>query len=122
VKRFLKTSAVLSISVLYCFIISLYSGNTLNSSAFSKSTGTEFSASEVSSNLFCHTEQTESVTSVYNQVSRTSLKNAFNQFSACSGAAAKLLFKSYLPYFYISKNIVVRFNKTDIIFPFQYFW
>lgn len=122
VKRLLKISAVLSISILYGLLLSLHSGVDYHSNATSKSADLVISASVDSSNLFCHTEQTESLGSVYNSVSRTSLKNSFNQFSACPVAAGKLLFNKYLPYIYSSKELVVWFKPTDIIFPFHYFW
>ena len=120
--RFLKISAVLSISVLYCFFLSIHSGTVYYSNATSKSAGLIISPSVDSSSLFCHTEQTESLGSASNPVSRTSLKNSFNQFSACPIAAGKSLFKKYLPYIYSSENLVIGLKPTDIIFPFHYFW
>ena len=121
-KRLFKISVVLCISALYCLAIGLYSGNANNSYAVSNSNQTEISSSVVSSNLFCHTEQTESLGSVYSHVSRTSVKNSFNQFSACPTIAGKLLFNKYLPYIYRSQTLVIGFSPTDIIFPFHYFW
>ena len=122
VMRLLKISVVLCVSALYCLSIGLYNGNINNSYAGSKSNQTEISSSVVSSKLFCHTEQTESLAIVYCNSSRTSLKNSFNQFSACPIAAGKLPFKNYLPYIYFSENLHIGFKPTDIIFPFHYFW
>lgn len=122
VKRLVKISAVLSISALYCLVIGLYSGNAYNSVDFSKSADLVIFSSVDSSNLFCHTEQTESLASFYNLVSRTTLKNSFNQFSACPIAAGKLLFNKYLPYIYSSRHLIIGLKPTDIIFPFHYFW
>ena len=122
VKRFLKISAVLSISVLYCLMIGIYSGNVYNSNTLSKSANQVIFTSSDSMSLFCNSERTESLASVYSSFSRTSFKNSFNQFSACPIAAGKLLFNKYLPYIYSSKNLAIGFKPTDIIFPFHYFW
>ena len=123
VNKIFKISIVLSISILYCFILSIYGGNVSNSYAISsRSTDAEFYSPILSSSLFCHTEQTESPASVYHNRLRTTVKNSFNQFSACPIAVGKLLFNKYLPYLYYAKNIVIGFKPTDIIFPFQYFW
>jgi len=122
VKRLLKISAVLGISILYGFLLSLHNVNDYHSIVVSKSADLVISISVDSSNLFCHTEQTESLGSVYSRVSRTSVKNSFNQFTACPTIAGKLLFNNYLPYIYFSENLVVGFKPTDIIFPFHYFW
>jgi hypothetical protein len=122
VKRFLKISAVLGISILYGFLLSLHSGIDYHSNASSKSADLVISTSVDSSNLFCHTEQTESLGSVYSHVSRSSVKNSFNQFTACQVAAGKLIFNKYLPNIYCSRNLVIAFKPTDIIFPFHYFW
>ena len=113
----------MSIFALYCIILSTYSGNGLIAGGVSSGPAeSEFCAPVVSSNLFCHTEQAESVTSVYSNSSRTTLKNSFNQFSACPLAVGKLLFYKYLPYVYYPVRNIVRFKSTDIIFPFHYFW
>ncbi len=121
-KKLLKITGFLTILALYCLSISFYSGNAVNYTDYSKNSDSEYRSSIVSSNLFCHTEQSESSVSLHNNISRTSLKNSFNQFSAFSLAAIHLLRNSYSTYFFYSENIVVRFKKTDIIFPFHYFW
>jgi len=122
VKRFLKISAVLSVSVLYCLMIGIYSGKVYNSNALSKSANQVIFTSSDSMSLFCNSERTESLASVHSSFSRTSFKNSFNQFSACPIAAGKLLFTKYLPYIYRSENLAIGFKPTDIIFPFHYFW
>jgi hypothetical protein len=123
VKKLLKITAILSISILYCLITSLYSVNAMNYyTDYSKHSNLQYYSSIVSSNLFCHTEQTEGASNIYNNISRTSLKNSFNQFSACSFAPIQLLNNLYSPYIYFSENLTVRFMKTDIIFPFHNFW
>ena len=124
-KKFLKITALLNISILCCFIISLYSSNTFDTIAvFSKSgdTNTECYYSAVSSNLFCLATRTESSVGVSGNVPPFPLKNSFKVFSACARATEHLLFNRFLQYDFYSRNLVDWFHMTDIIFPFHYYW
>jgi len=123
VKKLFKTAAIIGVSVLYCFLLGTYSGNVVPRNVTSSpAEGAVFYSSTVSNNLFYHTEQSQSLTSIYSQSSRTTVKNSFNQFSACPFATGRLLFFKYLPYVFYSRLNVVWFKSTDIIFPFHYFW
>ena len=122
-KKCLKITAILNISILYCLFISLYNGNAVNYYAdFSKNPVTEFCSPVDSSNLFCHTEQSDSSISFCNNFPRTTLKNYFIQFPSCSVGPELLLFSSFLRYNFYSKNLFIQFSKTVLIFPFHYFW
>ena len=122
-KRLFKIASIISISVLYCFLLSTYSGNVVvrNVTSF-PAEGAVFYSSSTSNDLFYHSEQSQSLTSIYSQSSRTTVKNSFNQFTACPLATGKLLFFKYLPYVFYSRLNIVWFKSTDIIFPFHYFW
>jgi hypothetical protein len=123
VKKLFKIAVIVGISILYCFILGTYSGNVVARSVPSPSSeGAVFYSSGVSNSLFYHTEQSQSLTGIYSQSSRTTVKNSFNQFSACPVATEKLLFIKYLPYVFYSRLNIVWFKSTDIIFPFHYFW
>lgn len=122
-KRILKISAIAAISVLYCFLISMQSRTVSYAGiASSASSQTELNSAVVSNNLFCHTEQSECQAIHYSHVSRTNIKNSFNQFSVCPLMDGKLLFIKYLPYLFYPVRNIVLFKSTDIIFPFHYFW
>lgn len=124
-KKFLKIFALLNISILYCFIISIYSSSAFNTIAvFSKSgdTDAECHYSVISSNLLCLATRTESAVGVSDNAPPSPLKNTFKAFSACARAAEHVLFNRFLQYDFYSRNLVVRFHTTDIIFPFHYFW
>jgi hypothetical protein len=122
VKKSLRIIGLLNISILYCFVISLYSGHTFGYNPdFSKLTNskTESYYSVVTANLFCHTTQTESSVNVFPV---TSLKTVAQQFSVCGKITEQLLFNVFSQYRFYSQNVLTRFTQTDIIFPFHYFW
>lgn len=119
----LKITAFLNLSILYCLFLSIYCGNAMSYHAdFSRHNGTEFCSPIASSNLFCNTDQSDSSTSFCNKIPRTTPKNYFNQFSSCTIASELLLFSSFSRYNFFSKNLIIQFGKTDIVFPFHYFW
>jgi hypothetical protein len=52
----------------------------------------------------------------------SSLKTPAHKFSAYAKTAGRLIFFKFSQYVFFSENITVRFRKTDLIFPFHYFW
>ena len=52
----------------------------------------------------------------------SSLKNPTQTFSAFARMTGRLIFFKYSQYVFFSENIPFRFRKTDLIFPFHYFW
>ena len=122
-KKLVKISAFFDITILYCLILSFYSGNAVNYYAdFSNHSGTEFCTPVDSSNLFCNTEQSEGSIDFCNKIPRTTLKNNFIQISSCSVTSELLLFSSFSQYIFYSKNLFIQFTSIVIIFPFHYFW
>ncbi|MGE5395629.1 MAG: hypothetical protein ACM3P1_12880 [Candidatus Saccharibacteria bacterium] len=111
--------------ILYCFFISMYSTTVVSSSSlFSDPAAQENFYSVVLSNGIHHAEQVQSLFHVGKNIHRTSLKNSFNQFSFSSLAAIEALKNStgFSLYIFFSENLFIRFSKTDIIFPFHNFW
>lgn len=125
VKKTIRIIALLNISVLYCFIISLYSGNALtHSSAFSKLTKSESKncCTLPASDLLCHTAQATISAPAFTTAPSSSLKNPFNDFWAWAKLTDGVFFSTFLQYSFYSQNLLIRFRQTDIIFPFHYFW
>lgn len=121
-KRILKISAVLGISVLYCFLISVNSAPQV----FSKPNVTDsecgFFISDASSVLLHSGERSETLANVNSSVSHFNVKNSFNQFFACLVTPVRILNNKFLPIFIGLGVAVSLFTSTDIIFPFHYFW
>ncbi|MGE5449723.1 MAG: hypothetical protein ACM3PR_15295 [Bacteroidales bacterium] len=121
----LKILSNLTVFILYCFTLSIYGGTAVTSAShFSKATAQENFASAILSNDANHAEQAENSINVCKNIPRTSLKNSFNQYSFSSIAGIGAINNLYAFSFYIfySKNLCIRFSKTDIIFPFHNFW
>lgn len=123
-KKVFRIFSLLTISALYSFVISLYSSNVfIDNFTFSQTNSdTKQYSSLVSSYLLCHTSQTESSITVHNNAPPSSLKNPFSEFSACIRTTEQLFFVTFSQYRFYSQNLLVRLQKTDIIFPFHYFW
>lgn len=124
-KKRLRIIALLNISVLYCFVISLYSGNASTySSAFSKLTKSESkncSALTVS-DFLCHVPHAEVAAPAFTTAPPSSLKTPFNEFLDWAKLTEQVFFSSFSQYSFYSQNLLIRFRQTDIIFPFHYFW
>jgi len=125
VKKRIRIIARLTISVLYCFIISLYSGNALpHSSAFSKLTKSESKncSTLLASDLLSHTAQATLSAPAFTAAPSSSLKNPFNDFLAWVKTTDRVFFSTFSQYSFYSQNLLIRFRQTDVIFPFHYFW
>ena len=126
VKKALRIIALIQISVLYCFVISLYSSNALvENTAFSKLTDSESKHRHalVASDLLSISAHAEISVPAFNAASSSSsLKNPLNGFLAWVKITEQLFFSLFSQYSFYSQNVLVRFQRTDIIFPFHYFW
>jgi hypothetical protein len=114
---------LLSILVLYCFLVSFYCSSILLSNTSSvkrQAANDEGYFSLASTNLFCHTAKSENIVASYNNGLPSSLKN-HDGFSTCARAAELFLVNTISNYLFAARHIIVRLRKTDIIFPFHYF-
>ncbi|MEO6904457.1 MAG: hypothetical protein ABI315_15060 [Bacteroidia bacterium] len=123
-RKVLKLTFILTTFALYGFVISLCSSNALMGSAsLSESNSqTEYYNSLISSNLLYHISQTENSISVFRHSPPHSLKKPFNDFSSNLKTAERLYVHTFLQYQFYSKNVLVRLQSTDIIYPFHSFW
>lgn len=124
-KKTFKIIALLNISALYCFIISLYSSRAfVYTSDFSQFNEAEskYYKSALLSDLLCHIVQAEvSATALHNTPSPSS-KNPFSGFLYCFKTTAKLFPDNLSRYSFCSQNHLVRLQQANLIFPFHYFW
>ena len=88
-KKLLHITGLISIALLYCFAIGLYSGAAYaGNTAFSKQAGnaTEQYSNTVSAKSFQHTLQTESSITVCNHSNPVTVKNTYKEFSIANKA------------------------------------
>jgi hypothetical protein len=125
VKKSLHITGLISIALLYCLCIGLYSGIAFNgNAAFAKqgSTAKESYGYSISAKSFQHTVQTENSLTVCNHSNPVTVKNTFKELSAANTVTEQVLVHSFLQYSFYSNKLLARLQNTDIIFPFHYFW
>jgi len=123
VKKRLQIFHFLGLLLLYFLTVGCYGGDALSYyTDFSTQSNSELKAQKGYSDIFFRTEQTESYISLNRNVPRTSFKNQVNHFLSCTLASGLQLFAASLPYTCYPDHPILNFRKTDIIFPFHYFW
>jgi len=125
VKRSLQITGLLSIALLYCLAIGLYSGMAFNrTAAFAKQPNTtkESYGYSVAAKSFQHTVQSENSLTVCSHNNPVTLKNTYKEFSAINKVTEQVLVRTFLQYSFFSHKLLLRLQNTDLIFPFQYFW
>ncbi|MBK8520324.1 MAG: hypothetical protein WAT20_11045 [Ferruginibacter sp.] len=124
-KKSLQKTGLISMALLYCLAIGLYSGIAFNGNpAFAKQ-GNEAEKSyghNVSAKYFLHTIQTRNSFTFGDYSSRVTVKNTYQKFSAANTITEQVLVHTFSQYRFYSHNLLVRLQNTDLIFPFQYFW
>ncbi|MFM6925882.1 MAG: hypothetical protein ACKOU7_10315 [Ferruginibacter sp.] len=124
-KKSLRITGLISITLLYCFAIGLYSGVAYaGNTAFLKQDGsaTEKYSNTVSAKSFQHTIQTETSVTVCSHSNPATVKNTYKEFSAVNKAAEQVYVHTFSQYSFYSRKLLVRLQNTDLIFPFHYFW
>lgn len=123
----MRKTASLCLPILYCFVIGIYSfkpvglnPNLLFSGTATSETEHYFSIS--SSGLFCSAVQAKSSLTGSVSFSPIPFKKLFSGFSLCSNASEQVRNTVFARYAFYSKNEVIRFFQTSIIFPFHSFW
>lgn len=124
-KKSLHIAGLISIALLYCFAIGLYSGVAYaGNTALLKQDGNaaEKYSNTVSAKLFQHTVQTENAVTVCSHSHPVTVKNTFKEFSAANKVAELVFVHTFSQYNFFSRKLLVRLENTDLIFPFHYFW
>lgn len=122
--KFVKICYTAFLLSLYILVIGLYSSNAvkINTSSYNNQTeNTQFSA-RINAVIFFHTPQIESLVNVFNNLPSPNFKNSIFKLVKCNAIAQHFLNTSFSKYQFFSINILLSFFKTDIIFPFHYFW
>jgi len=124
VKKKLRIVAFLSLAALYSSAISLYSSSQLfdNTDTLKQTNGSNQQYFFASSNIHNQIAEKESSVSVCGSIPITTINNPFNKLSASANAIEQSFFSTYTQYSFYSQYLLIRLLKTDIIFPFHYFW
>jgi len=110
-------------ALLYCYAIG-FVNSTLGNSPLTKSSGGEKGTyfSVVSVNLFCHTTQAENSLNSVTKIPTKILEEAFYKISIIKEKTEQIFDNTITQYRYATFNLLVRYRKFNLIFPFHYFW
>lgn len=124
-KRILRRIKLVPFAILYFFFLSFYSVLSSCTNSFLLPLTPLDKGSHItlaSSDLLCHAIKTESLVNALNGLPNTSLKKNLNKCSDAFKTQEQSLFNTFSQCTFYSKNVILRFHQTDIIFPFHYFW
>jgi hypothetical protein len=123
VKNHFKILNVILLTAIYCFAIGAVN-NSLIHFDFSnnKSSSQEEAISYISEKLFLHTSHSECSVKDYNNLPAPNFKNHFTGLWAVLKAKEQLYGSEFSQYTTFTRTILINHRKSDIIFPFHYFW
>ena len=114
---------VIFLIAVYCFAIGVVTKTLVRFDIQTTPTNEQeecFSTFSIS--LFNHTSQSESSVTSFSNLPAPSFKNPFNEFGVICRTTQQLLETEFSQYTIIAINFLILYRKTDIIFPFHYFW
>jgi hypothetical protein len=112
-------------------LIFLFFANSLYLAGFDTSENSLFETNPVkqessfntsTSDLFCPIAKTENTLRESSALHLLNLKNSDNKFFARFDVTQVVIFTSFTAYYFYSFYKADRFQNTDIIYPFHYFW
>lgn len=115
--RILGATVLLAI---YCFAISVVT-TSLSRSQFQKIDQDKY-FSNVTSNLYFHTSPSESSVNNFTNFASPVFKNVYTGLWAIVKAIEHVSEAEFSQYTITSGNFLINYRKSDIIFPFHYFW
>lgn len=121
----IRVFSVICLMTVYCFSIGVVANSFTYSDFQSKqfSSSQEKIVSDFSTNLFLHASQHENSVNNLNNFPAPTFKNHSHEYWAIAKETEHLFnteFSQYITSF--SRNILINYRKSNIIFPFQYFW
>jgi hypothetical protein len=123
VKKVVTIVRVLLIIALYSFTIGVGNCHAIGLTAVSQlTTHKQHHASAVSPNLLHASSQAGSLETLFNSTSPTTVKDTSDEFSAFVKVTEALFFNEFSQYTFSWRNLLIKFRKADLIFPFNYFW
>ena len=122
-KSSIRILSVVFLTAIYCFTIGVVTKSFAHSDFKNYPTSSqEKIISDFSIKLFCHTSQSESSVNNLNNLPAPNLKNSFTEFWGIVKATEQLIESEFSQYISNSRKILINHRKSDIIFPFHYFW
>jgi hypothetical protein len=123
VKNGIRITGIILISLLYCYAtgrVNAYSGD-WTSEKNRSSNQVFFSPSNSVSKLY-HVSQTKISVNTLNNNLPSPDEKQFNEFWCVIKHKERFLFNKITRILFLESGIFIFFPKTDIIYPFHYFW
>ena len=126
VKKRIIISNVILLTAIYCFTI----GFGVKSFVYFDSQNTQNTRTSEQekyytpsfTSLFCVSTQFEGSENTFNDFPTTSFNNLFNELWALAKRTDQFYKSAFTQYVHFSGNLLIRYRKTNIIFPFNCFW
>ena len=123
VKSSVRILGVTVLAALYCFAVHIVTYSQLSSGHGNhQTTEQEQYLATVSSSLFHHTSEAERSVSNLTNFPVPNFKNLIDKLWLITQSTGRLLEAKFAQYCHFSVNFLIHFRKSDLIFPFHYFW
>jgi cytochrome c-type biogenesis protein CcmH/NrfF len=119
-----KTWSAICLTAVYCFAV-IHATYSLKKIDFRnhQTTEQEQYLATIAKGLYCHTSSSENAGSSLNNSSVSKTNNVFDElWSSVSESREQLFEAKFTQYCNFAINFLIKYRKTDIIFPFHYFW
>lgn len=121
-KDMIRILGITLVTAIYCYAVSTVTNLPVSTDAGDQLTTKHAQyLAAVSNNLYCQTSQLESRVSS-SHFSLPVFKNPFNKLWSVTKTIEQLFEAELAQYFNFSINFLIQHRKTDIIYPFHYFW
>jgi len=124
VKKNIRAIVLVNLLVLYSLSLSLYSVKIIGSDTISTKNqpfNSESYYTISSLDSFRNSIKTENLVDGFSNIPVTTLKNHFNAFSTKIKTTELFHINEFAKYISYTKNAVIDFEHSDIIYPFHYF-
>jgi hypothetical protein len=123
VKNHIKILSVIGLIAIYCFAIGAVNNTVFYSDiSFTKSSSQENVIPDLPEKIFLHTSNSEISVKDCNNLPVPKFKNYFTGLEAFLKATDLLYGSEYSQYTTFTRTFLINHRKSDIIFPFHYFW
>jgi len=118
----LKTFSSVFLTAIYGFIIAFTAIPSDQARAADILPSNDKGFEDYSTQHFYHTAPIESSISFFSGVPNSGFKNSFFDFYAVSTFTEQILLSEFTQYQSHFDNVLINQRKSDLIFPFHYFW
>ncbi len=122
-KNSVRIIGVTILTAIYCFAVTAVANPPIISDYENQqTTEQEQYLTVISNSLFCHTSQSENSVNSFNNFPLPNFKNLFDKHCSITKSIEQLFESEFAQYDNFSINFLIQYRKSDIIFPFHYFW